>query len=68
MTVTFLLGVGIATLSWAAVNEETQKKCKSEFWRFVVYNFAPNHFAKKCGCPHNIDFRFSCNSQYIPLL
>ena len=65
--VLFLLLVGIATLSCAAVKAETQN-CKSALWHFVIYNVRPNLYAKNCGCPDSLDFRFSCNSQYLPLL
>jgi hypothetical protein len=66
----FLLVVSIAgTLSWAAVKADTEtQRCEGLLWSFVDYCFRPEHYAKKCGCPHGLDLRFSCNSQYIPLL
>ena len=67
LTVLFLLSIGIAALSCSAVREETQK-CNGMFWRFVVYNIKPELYAKKCGCPNSLDFRFSCNSQYLGIL
>ena len=60
----FALLVMIAVLSWSAVRAETQT-CNGMLWKFVIYNYTPEFYAKKCGCPNNLDFRFSCNSQYI---
>jgi len=70
MIALFLLVVAIAsTLSWAAVKADTERqRCNGMLWHFFVYKALPNLYAEKCGCPHNLDFSFSCNSQNIPLL
>ena len=60
----FILLALVSVLSWSAVQAETQK-CNSTLWKFVFYNYAPELYAEKCGCPNNLDFRFSCNSQYL---
>jgi hypothetical protein len=57
----------LAALTWSAARAQTQK-CESWLWKSVVYNLRPDLYAKKCGCPNSLDFRFSCNSQYLPLL
>ena len=67
MVILVLLAGVIAALSWAAVKEKTQR-CDTLLWRFGIYNTKPDTYAKKCGCPNDFDFRFSCNSQYLPLL
>jgi hypothetical protein len=66
IAVLFIVSAGIAAFSWSAVKEETQK-CSDVLWRFVMYKLGPETYAKKCGCPNNLDFRFSCNSQYLHL-
>jgi len=50
--------------AWAAVREQ-ERNCNSAYWKILVYKFEPELYAKKCGCPNNLDFTFSCNSQYI---
>jgi hypothetical protein len=63
-----LLFAFLATaLTWTAVKAETQN-CDSNLWETAIYNVRPDYYAKKCGCPNNLDFRFKCNSQYIPIL
>jgi hypothetical protein len=60
-----MLGV-IAMFSWSAVREEIEtQSCNNKFWKFVMYNVEPDIYAKKCGCPNSLDFRFSCNSIYM---
>jgi hypothetical protein len=70
MAVLFIL-VGIAVLSWSVAKVEAKlqtQKCSSVLWRLGVYNIESDTYAKKCGCPNSLDYRFSCNSQYLPLL
>jgi hypothetical protein len=61
-----LLGL-IAALTWA-VAEAQERNCGSAYWKSVIYNLRPKFYEKKCGCPNTLDFRFPCNSQYLPAM
>lgn len=63
----FGLSIVIAVFCYSAVRAETQN-CNAMLWRFVVYNSTPEFYTRKCGCPNNLDYRFPCNSQYIPAM
>ena len=61
----FMLGV-IAVFSWSAVREEIETQiCNNKSLKFIIQKVEPELYANKCGCPNNLDFHFSCNSQYI---
>jgi hypothetical protein len=69
LMILFLVGGIVAAFSWAAVKADTEtKRCNSLYWHFFVYKFEPELYAKKCGCPNNLDFSFSCNSKYLGIL
>jgi hypothetical protein len=65
-----LLCVIVAAFSWApswVAAKENAQRCNTVLWHFFMYKVRPELYAKKCGCPNNLDFSFSCNSQYLRL-
>ena len=63
----FILAV-VGALSWSPAKEAIERQaCNNKILRFVLSSVASDLYAKECGCPQNLDFRFSCNSQYLPL-
>lgn len=64
--VLMMLGLIAVSLTWAAADAQ-ERNCGSVYWKSLVYNLRPKLYEKKCGCAHNLDFRFPCNSQYSPL-
>jgi hypothetical protein len=68
MAILSLLVVAIAVLAWSAVKAQAEKpRCNAMLWKFVIRAVEPDFYAEKCGCPNNLDFHFSCNSQYLGL-
>jgi hypothetical protein len=61
----FLLSVAIAAVVISAAVKAKTEKCEALSWGLFDYLFRPELYAKKCGCPRSLNFRFSCNSQYL---
>ena len=55
------------TITWAASRAQGEN-CASANWGIFVYKLQPNLYAKKCGCPNNLDSTFSCNLVYALVL